>query len=174
MLLPIDAVGVIDTAMGLQLFDMATVLHSVDTGTALQTFDTSGADEAFLVGRLIFGGILAFMGLNHFLGLDEMAEYAAYKGLPAPQVSVVASGALLVAAGLGIVVGAFPVLAGTGLAVFLLVSAVTMHDFWAVPEDQQQTEMTQFLKNVALAGGAIALAALGTTAWPYAVDIGLF
>jgi len=41
-----------------------------------------------------------------------------------------------------------------------------MHDFWAVPEDQQQDEMTQCLKNVALAGGALALLAVAGTAWP--------
>jgi hypothetical protein len=34
--------------------------------------------------------------------------------------------------------------------------------------------MTQFLKNVALAGGALAVAALGATAWPYSVGLSLF
>lgn len=40
-----------------------------------------------------------------------------------------------------------------------------MHAFWAVDDpEQKQTEMTQFLKNVALAGGALMLFAIGTTA----------
>jgi uncharacterized membrane protein YphA (DoxX/SURF4 family) len=60
------------------------------------------------------------------------------------------------------------------LAVFLLVSAVAMHDFWAVPEDQTQDEMTSFLKNVAMAGGALTLLAVGGSEWPYAVGVGLF
>jgi hypothetical protein len=34
--------------------------------------------------------------------------------------------------------------------------------------------MTQFLKNVALAGGAFALLALAGTAWPYSVAVGVF
>lgn len=142
--------------------------------TPLTMFETTGADEAFLIGRILFGAVLAFMGLNHFMNLDGMAEYAAYKGLPAPKLSVIASGALLVGAGLGVVTGIAPVLAGAGLAAFLLVSAVTMHDFWAFSGEEQQTEMTQFLKNVALAGGALALAAVGTAEWPYAVNLGLF
>jgi len=125
----------------------------------------------FLVARVFLGGVLAFTGLNHFMQVDGMTGYAEHKGLPAPRLSVVFSGGLLVLAGLGIVLGAFPVLAGFALATFLLVSAVTMHDFWAVPEDQAQDEMTSFLKNVALAGGALALAAIGTSTWAYSVGI---
>lgn len=49
------------------------------------------------------------------------------------------------------------VFASAGSAeLFLLGSAVGMHDFWTLGDPQeQQAEMTQFLKNVTLAGGAI-------------------
>ena len=77
--------------------------------------------------------------------------------------------------GLGVAAGAFPVLAAGALAVFLLVSAVTMHDFWSVDDpEEKQSEMTSFLKNVYGAGAALALLAVGGTAWPYAVGLGLF
>lgn len=135
---------------------------------------TGLADALLLVGRLLFGGVVAFMGLNHFLQIDAMAGYAEHKGLPAPRLSVLASGALLVLGGAGIAAGAFPVLSGVAVAAFLVVAAVTMHDFWAVPEDQQQDEMTQFLKNAIMAGGALALAAVGTQEWAYSLGIGLF
>jgi uncharacterized membrane protein YphA (DoxX/SURF4 family) len=130
---------------------------------------------AFLLGRILFGGVLAFMGLNHFLQREQMSGYADAKGLPAPGVAVLGSGALLVGGGLGIVLGAFPVLAAAGLAAFLVLSAVAMHDFWTVedPESQQQ-EMTDFLKNVALAGGALVLLAVGGAAWPLAVGLSAF
>jgi putative oxidoreductase len=131
-------------------------------------------DVAFLVGRVLVGGVLAFMGLNHFLNADDMTGYAQMKGLPAPRLSVLGSGGLLVFGGLSVATGAFAVLGAGALAVFLLGSAVTMHDFWAVDDsEQQQSEMTDFLKNVALAGGAIALLALAGTDWPLAVDVGL-
>jgi uncharacterized membrane protein YphA (DoxX/SURF4 family) len=137
--------------------------------------DTPFAGELFLLGRVLFGATLAFMGLNHFMDLDAMAGYAEFKGLPAPRFSAVASGVLLVAGGLGVVVGAFPVIAAGGLAVFLLVSAVTMHDFWSVDDpEEKQSEMTGFLKNVYGAGAAVALLAVGGTAWPYALGLGLF
>jgi uncharacterized membrane protein YphA (DoxX/SURF4 family) len=130
------------------------------------------SDVAFLVGRLLFGGVLAVMGLNHFQQVEGMAGYAESKGLPLPKVSVVGSGALLVVAGGAIVLGVVPVVAGALLAAFLLASAVLFHDFWSVEDpEQKQSEMTDFLKNVALAGAALAFLAVGGTAWPLAVGL---
>jgi uncharacterized membrane protein YphA (DoxX/SURF4 family) len=63
--------------------------------------------------------------------------------------------------------------AAGGLAVFLPASAVTIHDFWAVPENQQQGEMTQFLKNAVTAGASLAFLALSLAPWPYALDVSL-
>jgi len=137
--------------------------------------DSPLAGELFLLGRILFGATLAFMGLNHFMDVDTMAGYAEFKGLPAPRLSVVASGFVLALGGLGVVLGAFPVLAAGALAAFLLVSAVTMHDFWSIDDpEEKQNEMTSFLKNVYGAGAAVALLAVGGTAWPYALGLGLF
>jgi uncharacterized membrane protein YphA (DoxX/SURF4 family) len=137
-------------------------------------FETAGAGVLFLLARVLFGGVLAFMGLNHFMNGAAMTGYAEAKGLPAPAAAVYGSGGLLTLSGLLIILGAYPVVAAGALATFLLVSAVTMHDFWAAPEEQKQDEMTQFLKNVAMAGGAVALLAAAGTAWPYSVGLGAF
>lgn len=127
----------------------------------------------FLLARVLFGGVLAFMGLNHFLQTEQMAGYAEHKGLPAPTLSVLASGGVLVLGGLAIVAGVFPVVAALALAAFLVGSAVLMHDFWAVPADQRQDELTQFLKNLVAAGGALAIAAVGGQAWAFSLGVGL-
>jgi len=126
----------------------------------------------FLLARVLFGGVLAFMGLNHFMGTDGMAGYAEAKGLPAPRASVLLSGGLLVFAGLGVATGVAPVLSAGALVVFLVSSAVIFHDFWSVEDpEQRQNEMTQFLKNAALTGGALAVLAVGDVAWPYSAGV---
>lgn len=135
--------------------------------------DAAGAGELFLLARILFGGVLAFTGLNHFLDTDSMAGYAEFKGLPAPRASVLLSGGLLVFGGLSLVAGVYPTVGAGGLAVFLLVSAVTMHDFWAADEADKQTEMTQFLKNIYGVGAALAFLVAASVPWPYAVNIGL-
>lgn len=126
-----------------------------------------------LFSRLLFGGVIAFMGLNHFLQLDHMTGYAQFKGLPAPKLSVLASGALLVLGGLGIVVGVFPLISALAVAGFLLAAGLTMHNFWAVSEDEQEDEFTNFLKNIVMAGGALAIAGLATQSWAYSLGVGL-
>lgn len=121
--------------------------------------------EIGLLARLLFGGVMGFTGVNHFLNTDEMAGYAEAKGLPLPRLGVVGSGVVLVGGGIGIVTGVAPVLSAGALATFLVVAAVVFHDFWAVPGDQRQDELTSFLKNVALAGGALALLVAGGAVW---------
>ncbi len=135
-------------------------------------FESAGSEVAFLLARVLFGGVLAFTGLNHFLDTDAMAGYAEFKGLPAPRASVLGSGGLLVFSGLSIVLGVFPALGAGALAVFLLVSGVTMHDFWAVGKDEAQDELTHFLKNVYGAAGALAFLVVASAPWPYALNIG--
>jgi uncharacterized membrane protein YphA (DoxX/SURF4 family) len=136
-------------------------------------FDGSGAGIAFFVGRVLFGLVLAFTGLNHFVNADSMTGYAEAKGLPAARFGVLGSGVLLVLAGLALAVGAFPALAAGAIAVFFLVTTPMFHDFWAVPEDQQQAELTHFLKNTMLLGVALVFLGLSGTTWPYALGVGL-
>ncbi|MFW6017665.1 MAG: DoxX family protein [Halapricum sp.] len=137
-------------------------------------FEATGASEAFLLARVLFGVVLAFTGINHLTNAEDMVGYSQAKGIPAAGLLVPATGFQLLAGGIGITLGAFPVVAAGAVAVFLLVATPTMHDFWAVPEEQQQSEMTSFLKNTALLGGALAFLALGGVEWPYAVGVGLF
>jgi uncharacterized membrane protein YphA (DoxX/SURF4 family) len=131
--------------------------------------------ELFLLARLLFGGVIAFMGLNHFLNGEDMIAYARTKGLPAPSLAVYGSGAMLAFGGLSIALGAVPLLGAVALVVFFVVVTPTMHDFWNVDDpQQQQSELTDFLKNVALLGVSFGFLALSRASWPYALGVGLF
>lgn len=132
---------------------------------------TGAEGVALLIGRILFGGVLAFTGLNHFFETEEMTGYAEYKGLPAPKAGVLLSGVLLILGGLGIIAGVLPAVSAVVIAGFLIISALIFHDFWAVSEEEQQTEMTQFLKNIALAGGALVIVAIGPQSWVYSLGI---
>lgn len=136
--------------------------------------DAGAGAVLLLIGRVLFGGFLAFAGLNHFLDAGEMSEYAASKGVPAAGLGVITTGTMLVFGGLGVLFGAYPVLAAGSVATFFLIVTPMMHDFWAVPEDQQEEEMTNFLKNVELLGAALVFLALGDQAWGYALNLGLW
>lgn len=114
---------------------------------------------------------LAFMSLNHFTSTDEMAEYAAAKGVPAAGVGIIVSGGLLMLGGLGIVLGVYPVVAAGMVSIFLLIITLVMHNFWAAPRDQRQREMTNFLKNIALFAASLLFLVGGGEPWAYALNI---
>ena len=109
------------------------------------------------LGRLLYGGVLAFMGVNHFQNAEEMSGYAESKGIPAADLAVPFTGGMLLFGGLGITLWRLPRLAAGAIVTFFLGVTPTIHDFWNAGEEEQQDEMTQFLKNTAMLGAALSL-----------------
>ncbi|MDY6761802.1 MAG: DoxX family membrane protein [Candidatus Nanohaloarchaea archaeon] len=129
---------------------------------------------ALAAGRALFGLFFIFNGLNHFMKREVMAGYAESKGVPMAQFMVPLTGLLLLAGGLSIVAGAYVGVGVVLLLLFLLVTTPTMHNFWAVGEEQKQDEMVNFLKNMALLGAVlITYYAWTTGTWPYALNTGM-
>lgn len=72
---------------------------------------------------------------------------------------------MLVLGGLSVVLGLLLVVGLWLLILFLIPTSLIMHNFWAVKDPQQRAgEQIHFLKNVALAGAALALM-YGAAAW---------
>ena len=122
----------------------------------------------FLIGRILLGGYFLYNGINHFLSLGSMAGYAASKGVPAPEIAVMGSGLLLLVAGASILLGMYPMVGIAAAALFLVGVTPMMHDFWAVPADQQLAEMVNFTKNLALLGATVMLVGVPEP-WPMSV-----
>ncbi len=102
-------------------------------------------------------------GINHFVKMKIMADMVSQKKLPKPKLLVAFSGIGLIAGGSGILLWMVPVIASLGLALFLIITAFTMHNFWKLKNaaiDVQMNEMRFFMMNIALAGALILLATL--------------
>ena len=70
----------------------------------------------FLLGRLIFGGFFLYSGLHHFQEKKALAQYAAAKNVPLPDVAVTASGAMLMLGGASILLGVKPKIGALAIA----------------------------------------------------------
>jgi uncharacterized membrane protein YphA (DoxX/SURF4 family) len=100
-------------------------------------------------------------GINHFTKLEAMTGYAKYKKLPAAKLGVLLSGLMLVLGGIYIILGFYTDLGLLLIAIFLVLAAVIFHNFWAETDaTAKQNEMLGFMKDIALAGGALILFAL--------------
>ena len=118
-------------------------------------------DVIILIGRILFGGFFLMSGINHFTKLEAMTGYAKYKKLPAAKLGVLLSGLMLVLGGIYIILGFYTDLGLLLIAIFLVLAAVIFHNFWKETDaTAKQNEMLAFMKDIALAGGALILFAL--------------
>lgn len=114
-----------------------------------------------LVGRILFGAIFVVGALGHLTKTDDMAAYAAAKGIPFPKLAVLGSGVWQLAGALMVMVGAWPDLGALMIAAFVLPTAVLMHPFWKESDPAARSaESLHFHKDVSLGGAALALFAL--------------
>jgi putative oxidoreductase len=82
-------------------------------------------------------------------------------GVPAASAAAVGSGVIILAGGLMVALGIWGDLGALLLAAFLLSAALFIHAFWKIDDEQEKTmQMIQFMKNVSMTGGAVALFAL--------------
>lgn len=110
-----------------------------------------------MVSRVLFGGYFIYNAYNHLIKGSHMVGYAASKKVPMPKIAIFVSGLLLLAGGLGILIGFYVPIAVACLVLFLIPVTFMMHNFWS--ETDPMTKMTQqvmFGKNIALIGGALA------------------
>jgi uncharacterized membrane protein YphA (DoxX/SURF4 family) len=133
------------------------------------TFDTATAAALFLIGRILLAGVLGFLALGNLLDLEGSVGYAEFKGVPFPTASVVGGSLLLLGSALSIGLGVASRLGALGVVVFMVAVTPVMHDFYRQEGEDRENELIHFLKNVALAGAALILLALGSSAWPYAL-----
>jgi putative oxidoreductase len=123
---------------------------------------------AFLAGRILFGFFHISSGINHFKSFNGYVQHAASKGVPAPKLAILGTGTLLLLGGLSILLGFQPPAGVAILVVFYLGVTPVMHNFWAVPPEQKQDQLVNFMKNVALLGAALMFLAIPRP-WPFSV-----
>jgi len=146
-----------------------TFLPAHDPQINLEEIDVKAS---FLIGRLLFAGFFISSGINHLQKRKEMAEYARAKGVPQPELAVTLSAVPLLIGGTSLALGVKPKLGAMALVGFLAGVSPVMHDFWRNEDPQErQTNMIMFLKNLALAGAALALAGVEEP-WEASVPVG--
>lgn len=113
-------------------------------------------DAAALAGRVLLAAIFVLSGVTKLGAVDGTIGYIASVGLPFAGAIFYAVVALEILGGLMLVAGLKTRLAAVALGAFSILAAVTFHADFA-----DQNQMIHFLKNLALAGGMLQVAAFG-------------
>jgi uncharacterized membrane protein YphA (DoxX/SURF4 family) len=114
-------------------------------------------DAPSRLGRLLYGGILAYMALDGFRHNEKRVEVAAESGVPVPEVLVPFVTGMLFVANRGIVLWKYPRASAGALVVFFVATTPVIHDFWTMEGQERQGNKINFLKNCALLGCSILL-----------------
>lgn len=115
-------------------------------------------DIVVLIGRILFGALAINSAIaGHFGATDALAGYAQARGVKSgARALVVISGVMLLLVGVSIILGIWPDLGALLYFVFLVTVAVLIHHFWTDDDPMaKQSERTQFMKDMALAGAAL-------------------
>lgn len=111
-----------------------------------------------VIGRVLFAAPMIIFGFGHFGSAADMAGMVP-SFLPAPEIMVYLTGALLVATGLSIAVGFKTKEMALVLALFLLSTAFLV---WAPQlSTGGNTAFAGFMKDLGLAGGAMLISHFG-------------
>jgi uncharacterized membrane protein YphA (DoxX/SURF4 family) len=115
-------------------------------------------DLVLIIGRILFALIFINSGIAHFAKSEAMTGYAQYKKVPAAKASVLLSGAVILIGGLAILLGVYADLGALLIALFTIVSAFMMHNFWTIEDaTAKQGEINSFFKNLSIGGAALIL-----------------
>ena len=113
-------------------------------------------DVLLIIGRVLFSLIFISSGLSHLTKVEAMSGYAQFKKVPAPKLAVIVTGIMIILGGLYVALGVYADLGALFLAIFLLLTAFMMHNFWTISDPQaKQGETINFFKNLSLAGAAL-------------------
>ena len=117
-----------------------------------------------LLGRVLLSVIFILSGLGKLPHFHDVAGMMAGKGIPLAPVALVITLLIEIGGGLMVLTGYKARYAALVIAVWLVPVTLVFHNFWAVPAAQQQDQMINFLKNLAIIGGLLVTAFASSTA----------
>jgi putative oxidoreductase len=112
------------------------------------------------VGRILLAAIFVISSLGKIAAPDATQGYIASVGLPVPVLSYLAAIVIELGGGVLLLAGYRTRVVAAGLAAFSIISALVFHHALG-----DQNQLFHFLKNLAMAGGLIQVAAFGAGAF---------
>ena len=141
---------------------MATYGSGSSSAASREHRTTTGwRDAVLLLARVLLGAIFVQSGFGKLADLGGFASGLEGMGVPMPYVVGLIGACVEFFGGLAIVLGAWTWLATILVAGFTLIATFLAHRFWDVPAEQRNMQNIQFMKNVAIIGGLLALTVAG-------------
>jgi len=127
------------------------------SGSLADRLGIAGADSVVLVARVLVGVVFLMSGYGKLTGLEAFAAGLARQGVPFTSLMAPLGAAVEFFGGLALIVGIGTRYAAALLVVFVIVATLISHRFWEFQDAARATQRVQFMKNLAIDGGLLAL-----------------
>jgi len=117
--------------------------------------------KMMLVGRVLIALIFIVSGLSKIPGWDSTVQYLASKGLPWVPVFLFPAIFIEVVGGLSVLLGYKARIGALVLSLYLIPVSLVMHSFWNFTGMEFQTQLANFMKNLAIMGGLLQIVTFG-------------
>lgn len=124
----------------------------------------STKDVVLLVGRVLLGWLFLMSSAGMGGKLWNIAGFTGYLknlGAPAPEITAWIGALVELAIGLALVLGVGTRYAALLCVIFLILATALAHRYWEYPAAQVVAQYNNFLKNLAIGGGALLLFVVG-------------
>lgn len=145
---------------------MSMQSHPALSGT--DSIATSWSDVLLLVGRILLGWIFLASGWAKLGNIAGTTGYFTNLGMPAPEACAWFAGIVEVLIGAALILGFATRYAAIATFIWVLIATALAHRYWTYPPAAQMAQYNNFLKNLAIMGGALYAFVFG--AGRYAVD----
>ena len=116
-----------------------------------------------MVGRALLGLYFLLPGIQKFTASERMVAYMQSHEVPYAPYLLWFAGAVSIIGGLMLITGRHVKLVAYGFVVYVLMVNFMLHDFWTMTGDNVGHETQNFVKNLAIAAGLLALAGHATS-----------
>jgi putative oxidoreductase len=130
----------------------------------------STTDLLLLVGRVFLGWLFLASSWPKLMNIAGFVGYLTALKAPAPEIMAWIGASVEFLIGVTLILGIATRYAALLCALFLIVATALAHRYWEYPPAQMQAQYSNFLKNLAILGGALLLFLTGRDA---SVSIGL-
>ncbi|MFI7857451.1 DoxX family protein [Pseudomonas promysalinigenes] len=118
-------------------------------------------DLFLLLARVLLMVLFVVSGWAKLTGFDGTVAYMTSLGAPAPMVAAAVAVVMEFIVGILLMLGFYTRPLALLFVLFVLGTALIGHPFWNMVDPERAANMTQFLKNLSICGGLLALAASG-------------
>jgi len=138
---------------------MASTTTSYSSSSGVST--NSLHDITALVGRILIAYLFIPAGFGKLMGFSGTVGYIASAGLPLPEVGAVIAIVVELGLGIALLLGFKTRFTAFVMALFTIAAALFFHKYWSAPDAMKMMQTINFNKNIAIAGGLIAMAGSG-------------